>query len=79
MLDFVYNCLYQHYDKTEVDLLYTDTDSICMQAKVSSYEEFKQRFPDHLQKLHFTAAGDIGENCAYVFDFRGILCIKFGI
>ncbi|PRP78488.1 hypothetical protein PROFUN_13563 [Planoprotostelium fungivorum] len=59
MLDFVYNCLYQHYDKTEVDLLYTDTDSIYMQAKVSSYEEFKQRFPDHLQKLHFAAAGDI--------------------
>lgn len=59
MLDFVYNCLYQHYDKTEVDLLYTDTDSIYMQAKVSSYEESKQRFPDHLQKLHFAAAGDI--------------------
>ena len=30
-----------------------------MQAKVSSYEEFKQRFPDHLQKLHFAATGDI--------------------
>ncbi|PRP81737.1 hypothetical protein PROFUN_10837 [Planoprotostelium fungivorum] len=59
MLDFVCNCLYQHYDKTEVDLLYTDTDSIYMQAKVSSYEEFKQRFPDHLQKLHFAATGDI--------------------
>ncbi|PRP73800.1 hypothetical protein PROFUN_16355, partial [Planoprotostelium fungivorum] len=56
MLDFVNNCLYQHYDKTEVELLYTDTDSIYMQARVSSYEEFKQRFPDHLQKLHFAAA-----------------------
>ncbi|PRP73604.1 hypothetical protein PROFUN_16600, partial [Planoprotostelium fungivorum] len=35
------------------------TDSIHMQAKVSRYEEFKRRFPDHLQKLHFAAAGDI--------------------
>ncbi|PRP74536.1 hypothetical protein PROFUN_15668 [Planoprotostelium fungivorum] len=43
----------------KVDLLYTDTDSIYMQAKVSSYEEFKQRFPGHLQKLHFAATGDI--------------------
>ncbi|PRP78462.1 hypothetical protein PROFUN_13639, partial [Planoprotostelium fungivorum] len=59
MLDFVYNCLYQHYDRSEVDLLYTDTDSIYMQVGASSYEEFKQRFPDHLQKLHFAAAGDI--------------------
>ncbi|PRP81115.1 hypothetical protein PROFUN_01949 [Planoprotostelium fungivorum] len=30
-----------------------------MQAKVSSYEEFKQRFSDCLQKLHFAATGDI--------------------
>ncbi|PRP74371.1 hypothetical protein PROFUN_16211, partial [Planoprotostelium fungivorum] len=35
------------------------TDSIYMQAKVSSYEYFKQRFPDHLQKPHFVAAGDM--------------------
>ncbi|PRP79834.1 2-acylglycerol O-acyltransferase 2-A-like [Planoprotostelium fungivorum] len=42
-----------------VNLLYTDADSIYMQAKVSSYEEFKQRFPDHLQKIHFAATGDI--------------------
>ncbi|PRP76353.1 hypothetical protein PROFUN_15269 [Planoprotostelium fungivorum] len=59
MLDFVYNCLYQNYERTEVDLLYTDTDSIYMQVSAYSYEEFKQRFPDHLQKLHFAAAGDI--------------------
>ncbi|PRP82707.1 hypothetical protein PROFUN_09969 [Planoprotostelium fungivorum] len=38
MLDFVYNCFYQHHDKTEVDLLYTDTDSIYMQARISKHE-----------------------------------------
>ncbi|PRP79719.1 hypothetical protein PROFUN_12653 [Planoprotostelium fungivorum] len=43
----------------KVDLLYTATDSIYMQARASNYEEFKQRFPEHLQKLHFAAAGDI--------------------
>ncbi|PRP79210.1 hypothetical protein PROFUN_12748, partial [Planoprotostelium fungivorum] len=33
--------------------------ALLSRAKVSSYEEFKQRFPDHLQKLYFAAAGDI--------------------
>ncbi|PRP73228.1 hypothetical protein PROFUN_16914, partial [Planoprotostelium fungivorum] len=44
-------------DKYNKSLVVHSPESFMKQTEVSSYEEFKQRFPDHLQKLHFAAVG----------------------
>src|SRR3989344_2423761 len=56
MLDFVYNCLWTVYSKEELEIYYTDTDSIYLaikNPKIDCWEVFMARFSPEMQDRYF--------------------------
>ena len=68
MLDFIYNCLYKVYAREDIELCYTDTDSIYFKVKKSQarekiqkrYQSFVDKFKENgLYDLYFQKQGEI--------------------
>ena len=68
MLDFIYNCLYKVYAREDIELCYTDTDSIYFKVKnlksekniEKRYQSFVDKFKNNgLYELFFQKQGEI--------------------
>jgi hypothetical protein len=60
ILDFVYNCLYKYFDQSEVNICYTDTDSLVVRVdglegstEEEKYSNLLRRLPDHVRERYF--------------------------